>query len=1052
MPDEENTAADLAYEANWMPIAQDDGLWASPPNTAPPLADPAPALLNTHEMDWDAFERLILRMARALDGAYDVRRYGKPGQEQHGIDLVGFFADKRPSVYQGKRWKEFGAADLQAAVDRYTTGRRPFDAERIVVAVASEARDTAIVEKLDALRATNPGLEIELWDRAEISERLRGQPQIVTTFFGAATAERFCGIAVPIQPPPAGPVSADAILRGPIARLGLLDQLREAEAGALDRPEGAARLFAEIAGQLENSPFASHAVRLREQQAKALTAAGHTAEAAFVRVDLGWRLIEAGDPFSAQVQVRGIAERADDVSDRIVRITKVLSAAAGFRHDYSVTLDDVATAFDELHDDDPHRAEAGLLLAEEAVAARRHDVVAARSESLLALSDTLPNMEPGQLVAARLRMCVADCGGDWESLAMSARTSYPPRVAALVLARHARHLALTLRPEGSMNRWLDAIERACLERLYDDAADWLYALRAVRIQYGLHKGDLNDLHRHAQALRASGGGTVLPEPYRARERALANLRDEKWPDALETLRRYLWRSTIGADWAGEMEAHERLGDLFTLTGRGAEAARHYIHGGNGKKLEALASQLRDEPLRLPTDLLSEGPWEREAAFTFTAAAADLMVDKDGAAWCSLALQEIVTSTGRAVTPFSPDPVLAAFKAFGQLAVVSTEEEARTFLEIGRELLPRPPHSYRFTDEAHVRALIGIAHAHPALRFGAVEQLLQALLIDQRMAELALADASDLLRAERELVERHLSEPARQGHFHAAIGLIVAEADATPAVTLARDRFNAATTPRVHEPGVQRFGTGLPTAALLITTLPQDDQVPFARAMLAIAADTQEPALNRQEALLALPPVARTLPNHVREELFGSVLQFAQGQRDGSRANDVFAGRTDPLQRFRFDFGPESLAPAALQAAAALALTTDQYAAVQREATRLLPNAHEATCNAIARAVGSLPAQAISLDVDLLAGHTSPWLRALAAVIWAQRPESHAELGARLARDGSRHVRTSLASSLGDDPAHAEPRAILIADSRRSVRLRVAAPDSGERAAPDSTTG
>jgi len=59
-------------------------------------------------------------------------------------------SNRAPSVYQAKRWQEFGAADLDAAIGFYVGGKRPFGAGRIVVAVASEARDTKIVDKLAA--------------------------------------------------------------------------------------------------------------------------------------------------------------------------------------------------------------------------------------------------------------------------------------------------------------------------------------------------------------------------------------------------------------------------------------------------------------------------------------------------------------------------------------------------------------------------------------------------------------------------------------------------------------------------------------------------------------------------------------------------------------------------------------------------------------------------------------------------------------------------------------------------------------------------------------
>jgi hypothetical protein len=96
---------------------------AAPTELPPTLADPPPPLLNTHEMGWEPFERLVLHMARTLDGAHGVRRYGRPGQAQHGLDVVGFFADRAPSVYQAKEWQVFGAADLEKAVELYAGGR-----------------------------------------------------------------------------------------------------------------------------------------------------------------------------------------------------------------------------------------------------------------------------------------------------------------------------------------------------------------------------------------------------------------------------------------------------------------------------------------------------------------------------------------------------------------------------------------------------------------------------------------------------------------------------------------------------------------------------------------------------------------------------------------------------------------------------------------------------------------------------------------------------------------------------------------------------------------
>ncbi len=62
-------------------------------------------------MGWEQFERLVGAIARELDGAYNVHRYGRSGQAQHGLDIVGFFTGRLPTVYQAKDWHRFGASD-----------------------------------------------------------------------------------------------------------------------------------------------------------------------------------------------------------------------------------------------------------------------------------------------------------------------------------------------------------------------------------------------------------------------------------------------------------------------------------------------------------------------------------------------------------------------------------------------------------------------------------------------------------------------------------------------------------------------------------------------------------------------------------------------------------------------------------------------------------------------------------------------------------------------------------------------------------------------------
>jgi hypothetical protein len=196
------------------------------------------------------------------------------------------------------------------------------------------------------------------------------------------------------------------------------------------------------------------------------------------------------------------------------------------------------------------------------------------------------------------------------------------------------------------------------------------------------------------------------------------------------------------------------------------------------------------------------------------------------------------------------------------------------------------------------------------------------------------------------------------------------------------------------------------------------------------------AHNRQEALVALRGIARRIPDDVRDELYEQILPFVEGRYASAEADAYFPVTADPLERFKLSFGDASLAPTALTAAAALARNPEQYSAIQRNAMVQLRDATDEHTNSIAVALASLPPEAVRVPLEFLASHPSHWLRALAAVIWAQRTDQPEEIGIALARDWSRDVRWSLAGSLRKDDRHQGVRAILSSDPRRSIRHRL----------------
>jgi tetratricopeptide (TPR) repeat protein len=1005
-----------------------------------PLTVSAPANLNFHDLPWPTFERLLLKLLKDIEDARDVRAYGTPGQSQHGIDLVGFPRDLPATVYQAKDLASFSPTDLRKAVEKYTNGGRPFDAARLVVAVACGTRETKVGDELANLRAKYPDLIIDLWGQDELSDFLQHHPLTVARFFGHETARVFCpGYPTERQPStaPAQEIAANAISRGPLAHLDLLERVHQANLIQEARPGQAADILATVADRLEASPFLADAAQFRGRQASLLEAAGRYETAAALRLVLGWKFIQMGDQWSAGQQIDKLESYPDEYAADVARPATTLAVAAHFGSERQVTLDHMATVFDKLEAGDPFRFEAALLLAEQAVAWRRLDLISDRLESLNALAAERPVDELSQTSAVRLHMCLADATGKWQSLVRDAKRSYRPALHAWVLARRARYLVLADQPQQAVESWEDAIFFATADGFNSDAGDWLYSERAVHGKYGrsleMRVSDINDYHRRAQALRATGSRSMLPRPYPLRERALNRLSDEKWADTLEALHEYLRHSVVLGDWVDELTCHELFGDLFRATERPAEAVTHYVRCGMIDKVKDIAAHLPEASVTIPTGILVGPPWERAAAYRFVAGATDLVADDNAREWLDQAMTEVLSSA-ESQWSVSGDPWYAAFSVMAAFADLSTETQARQILAMARGYLDRGPGTYRHTDSDQVTALLRIAHAHTDLASEAFALLCQGLLIEgHELGQRFVRDGGALLREHPLEATEHLADAARSGNFIAALALLVAGADSEPVLAVAHQQYEKAIAPREHQPGVWGIGSDTQAVAIFVVTLGTAEITRFATAMIARAGDQHEAVIDRESALHAVMTIAKRLPDPERDQTFEAMMKFAAGEYQPSTVDQVLPDASDPFSRFRIDFGDISLLKiAGIEAAAAAARTPEQFIAVQRVADMTFPTVDGPLRENIGRGLSRIPSEHLALDPALAAGHPLPEIRTLAAVKWASSEERDLTLGSRLAVDGSSLVRRSLASALQENHS-ASVEAILAQDVRRSVR-------------------
>src|SRR5919106_5880331 len=91
---------------------------ASGPVPEPPV-ESAAHVLPVGDLSPTDLERLAVRIARVEGTPVRTRRYGVPGQKQHGIDVYSRLPSGRYVTYQLKRYQKVMASDISDAVEEF---------------------------------------------------------------------------------------------------------------------------------------------------------------------------------------------------------------------------------------------------------------------------------------------------------------------------------------------------------------------------------------------------------------------------------------------------------------------------------------------------------------------------------------------------------------------------------------------------------------------------------------------------------------------------------------------------------------------------------------------------------------------------------------------------------------------------------------------------------------------------------------------------------------------------------------------------------------------
>ncbi len=177
---------------------------------APPVVA-RPPLLPVHELGWEDFERLCLRLLeRDVEPVHvyehqagpAARRYGTSGQAQAGIDVYARAAIDlgdpetriRYTCLQSRRIARVTRAGIKSSVADFLAGKWSAVSDRFVYATSAPCQSTPLQDEVEAQtrRLHKKGIAFEVWDSEEFSRRLKDLPHLVDDFFDRPWVERFC--------------------------------------------------------------------------------------------------------------------------------------------------------------------------------------------------------------------------------------------------------------------------------------------------------------------------------------------------------------------------------------------------------------------------------------------------------------------------------------------------------------------------------------------------------------------------------------------------------------------------------------------------------------------------------------------------------------------------------------------------------------------------------------------------------------------------------------------------------------------------------------------
>ncbi len=157
------------------------------PVSPPVVVCPDVLPLLDSQLNWHRFEGFIRQLIGLLPGVRLVKRYGKQGSKQKGIDLIAILDNGEKWVFQCKQHGSFKLNDAKKSVAKTT-----YHADRYFLVIACQT-DSTVHDFIEKHK------KWELWDGDRVSDEVLKLPrdaarELVTRHFGVEWSKAFLGL------------------------------------------------------------------------------------------------------------------------------------------------------------------------------------------------------------------------------------------------------------------------------------------------------------------------------------------------------------------------------------------------------------------------------------------------------------------------------------------------------------------------------------------------------------------------------------------------------------------------------------------------------------------------------------------------------------------------------------------------------------------------------------------------------------------------------------------------------------------------------------------